>query len=251
MKPPSTVFQNIQALRSEHHVWFVNPDSITAPAQLDACHALLSADEAQRQSRFRFAEDRQLYLVSHALVRQVLSLYGCRPPRQWVFSLGEHGKPEIANAEVPGLRFNLTHTRGLAACIVSLDACGIDAEYISARHNPAAIGRRMFSAEEYTHLLALQGRAQLEYFYSCWTLREAYVKTRGVGIAFPTHNLRFYIASEGSISVRFDADVNDIGGHWQFQLFRPTCDHILATANRSQHAQIKTVISRCYEFLDS
>jgi 4'-phosphopantetheinyl transferase len=249
MTPYSTDIQDIDALRSQHHVWYIQPDRVTTPAQLAACRALLSADEAQRQGRFLFAEDRHRYLVSHAMLRETLSRYWPIAPQRWTFSHGEHGKPEIANAGAPPIRFNLTHTRGLAACIISLETCcGIDAECLDARHNPLAVARRMFSAEENARLLQLTGRERLEFFYTCWTLREAYVKARGVGISFPTRRLRFRIAGPEPISVHFDEQLNDTAARWQFQLFRPTRDHVLATANCSVSDQTREVVARCYRF---
>jgi 4'-phosphopantetheinyl transferase len=248
MNVSETVSHNRYNLHSESHVWFVNPETVSTHTQLEACRVLLSADEVQRHSRFRLPEVQHQYLVAHALVRRVLSQYWPIPPQDWVFSHSDRGKPLIANPGTPALRFNLTHTRALAACIVSLDVdCGIDAEQLSARHNPEDIAKRMFSADENAHLQRLSGVARLEYFYSCWTLREAYVKARGVGIAFPMHKLEFSFSDIHAIRVVFDSDINDNAALWDFQLFRPTAAHILATANRSGNQSVKVV--RLNEFV--
>lgn len=242
MNVSKTVSHNLYNLHSESHVWFVNPETVRERAQLEACRVLLSVNELQRHSRFRLPEVQHQYLVSHALVRRVLSHYWPIPPQEWVFSHSDRGKPVIANPEAPPLRFNLTHTPALAACIVSLDVdCGIDAEHLSARHNPEHIAKRMFSADENAHLQRLSGDARLEYFYSCWTLREAYVKARGVGIAFPMHKLEFSFSDRHAIRVVLDSDIKDNAALWDFQLFRPTAAHILATANRSGHQSVKAV----------
>jgi len=242
MNVSKTVSHNLYALRSESHVWFVTPETVREHNQLEACRVLLSEDEVQRHSRFRLPEVQHQYLVSHALVRRVLSHYWPIPPQEWVFTHSDGGKPVIANPGAPTLSFNLTHTRELAACIVSLDVdCGIDAEHLSTRHNPERIAQRMFSAGENAHLQILSGDARLEYFYSCWTLREAYGKARGVGIGFPMHKLEFSFSDPHAIRVVFDSDIKDNAALWNFQLFRPTSAHILATANRSGNQAVKTI----------
>lgn len=244
-----STFRDIDVLRSQYHVWFVEPDRVTSSALLESCRTLLSTDERQRHSRFRFPEDRHHYLVSHALVRRVLSCYWPLEPRQWQFSTGEHGRPEIANPGMPALRFNLTHTRGLAACIVSLDvACGIDAEYITTRHNPTDVAARMFSAQENARLQTLDGRAALEYFYTGWTLREAYIKARGLGLSFPTHKLHFRTENVQGIRVQFGPGVDDTDSHWQFRLLRPTGEHILGIACRCGQPPARKLISRRFAF---
>jgi 4'-phosphopantetheinyl transferase len=244
---PFVVATDIHSLHSENHVWFVNPVTVTGRSRLDACRSVLSADEIRRSSRFRFAEHRHMYLVSHALVRYVLSSYCPVAPQQWKFSRSERGKPEIANDSAPALRFNLTHTHGLAACIVALGSdCGIDAEHLSTRHNPEGIARRMFSQHEFARLQTLREAARLEYFYNCWTLREAYVKARGLGIAFPTRKLGFEFSDPRAVQARFDSDVDDDPLRWRFRLFRPTPEHILATASASPGGDVNV---RLFEYI--
>jgi 4'-phosphopantetheinyl transferase len=249
MNSSNTISPDIETLRSEDHVWLVNPDTVTDPERLAACQALLSTEETGRQSRFHFAEDRHRYLVSHALVRRVLSRYWPIPPQQWRFLPGNRGRPEIANPDVPALRFNLTHTRELAACIVSLgDDCGIDAEYLTVRHNHEGIAKRMFSAAEQTRLRMTGEDARLEHFYASWTLREAYVKARGIGMSFPVHKLQFSITSSHAVHIEFHPDIDDDAAAWGFRLFRPTAMHVLATASRSRRPAGKVVRLREYEF---
>ncbi len=218
-------------LLHESHVWFVVPESIRTRSKLDYFQSILSAQERERWQRLHFDEDRHRYLISHAMVRELLSRYADMHPAEWQFETQAHGKPEIANVIDHPLRFNLTHTTGLAACIVHLDDdCGIDAERISATRNPQGIARRMFSADEQDRLLQLAGRQQLEYFFERWTLREAYVKARGTGISFPMRKLCFDIAPEKGIRIHFQPDINDCPSDWYFRLLRPTEQHILAVA---------------------
>ena len=217
-------------LSSEAHVWMISPESVRDPAILQYCRDTLSQDERDRVDRFFRPEDSHSYLISHAMVRSVLSRYADITPGDWKFSEGIHGRPEIDSDQQTSLRFNLTHTNGLAACIVTCDdPCGIDAEQVNARNNPIGVAERMFSAKELEQLKQYEGDAFLEYFYERWTLREAYVKARGIGISFPTHQLCFDIMQD-NVTVEFDSDIDDREEDWNFRLIRPDSGHIVALA---------------------
>jgi len=218
-------------LQREVHVWLAHPDHATNPARLDQYCDILSTQETARYRRFHFPTDRHHYLIAHTLLRHALSKYADIAPADWTFSYGKHGRPEISNPDVTALRFNLTHTSGLVGCVVTLDNdCGIDAEHIGNRHNPIGVAERMFSASECLEMQQLKDATQLDYFFTRWTLREAYVKARGIGISFPTRKLHFRVDDEANIEVRFEAGLQECEHDWRFHLLRPTPEHIAAIA---------------------
>jgi 4'-phosphopantetheinyl transferase len=235
----------IDSLNQEAHVWFSIPESVQNDGKLRKLAAILSNEELNRYRRFHFPADRHRYLVSHALVRKTLSRYIDIPAEDWCFSHGEHGRPEISNPNVAALRFNLTHTAGLVGCVVTLDNdCGIDAELISDRHNPAGVAERMFSTDERLELKQLKDAAQLAYFFTRWTLREAYVKARGIGIAFPTRKLQFRVDDKAGVTVKFEAGLQENERDWHFHLLRPTPEHVAAIAVRTGNLPAKKLLVR-------
>jgi len=92
-----------------------------AAADAERCEAVLGRAELDQMRRFRFDPDRDAYRAAHALTRMALSsLEPAIPPSEWVFEEGARGRPEIAaRSGLPRLRFNLSHTRGFVACIVT------------------------------------------------------------------------------------------------------------------------------------
>ena len=238
----------MRILSHQAHVWFVQPESIRDTAVLQYAREVLDTGERKQLERFIRREDAHRYLVSHLLVRRTLSKYLDIAPSEWVFTRAAHGRPEIANPNLPALRFNLTHTHGLSACIVTLSAdCGVDAEFINANRHSTGIAGRMFSQTEVDRLQQLEGRDQVDYFFTLWTLREAYVKARGLGISFPMRKLTFTVENDRSIRVSFHPELADRSEDWQFQLLRPTPQHITAVAIRCDNTAEKKLISR---FLD-
>lgn len=231
-------------------IWYAKPDDIRDRKLLDSCRSVLSASEQSQYQRFRFDQDRHRYLVSHALLRRVLSLYIGKDPADWCFTTTGNGRPELASCDpAVSLRFNLTHTNGLSACIVTeADDCGIDAEKISQRGRMDGIAERMFSAKECSQLKSLSGNDYLRSFYTCWTLREAYVKAVGIGISFPTRKIQFEISEDHSVAATFAADIGDSGNAWQFKLLKPTDEHVVSLAVRKGNGDTRPIVEQFFEF---
>jgi 4'-phosphopantetheinyl transferase len=236
----------LEQLQQQLHVWLTVPEDITDPDTLSDYLLLLSEEERERQQRFHFEKDRHSFLVSHALVRKVLSMYVDVDPADWKFSAGEFGRPEIAGPPgVPPLRFNLTHTEGLSACLVTLDVdCGVDAERVGGRGNLQAVAGKMFADSELETLAALDGQHYQQQFFTFWTLREAYCKALGTGLGFSKKDYAFEVVDNGRIELSFDSCKDDSGKCWQFALLRPAVDHLVAVAACRNGMSEKTVIQQ-------
>lgn len=122
-------------------------------AQLDdglirAAVEQLSEEERRRHDRLSFSRDRRDFAVAHTLLRRALSAHGDRAPHEWTFTSNAYGKPALA----PGmgastqLSFNLAHTDGLVASVVTRNAAlGIDVEAVDRRIDALALASRFFS----------------------------------------------------------------------------------------------------------
>jgi 4'-phosphopantetheinyl transferase len=218
----------------EAHIWYVFPEEITDPYLIAAYHMLMAPDEAVQQARFKFPEGRHEYLVTRALVRSVLSAYANVAPRDWRFVRNRYGRPEIAGPSgVPPLRFNLSNTRGLIACLVTLEReVGVDVEDTSRKGETVGVADRFFSPSESAALRALPEARQRHRFFDYWTLKEAYIKARGMGLAIPLEHFSFYLDEPAGIRIRFTPDLPDDPEAWQFCLWSPTARHRMAAALR-------------------
>lgn len=216
------------------HVWLVAPEQITDPALLDHYEGLMNAEERARRARFKFARNRHEYLVSRALVRTTLSRYLASPPTAWEFATNPYGRPEISAPIGPRtLRFNLSHTRGLAAVAVCWEHdMGVDVETTERRNATTAIARRFFSRSEVADLEQLPPDEQRRTFFHYWTLKEAYIKARGMGLAIPLEHFSFKLSAHEPVRISFAAALNDDPSAWQFEQFSPTPQHRLAIALR-------------------
>src|SRR5690606_18832394 len=108
-------------------------------------------------------------------------------------------------------------------------ALGIDLEQLDQRRNWQAIAARYFHQDEVAQLLALPELEKCAGFYHGWTLKEAFFKARGTGIATGLDKAVFNIEN-AAITCRFAASLNEQPDAWQFQLWQWNQDFHLALA---------------------
>ena len=173
----------VEARRDEVHVWRAGLG--VAPSQLETLSAILSVDEKKRAERFHFKEDRGEFIAGRVLLRILLGRYVQRAPSQLQFSYGPSGKPRLAG-EDPSLRFNLSHSHGLALyAFIRGRELGVDLEWMKRNADAEKIAERFFSAQEVVTLRALPAREKEKAFFDCWTRKEAYIKAKGDGLTAP------------------------------------------------------------------
>ncbi len=218
---------------SEVHVWSVDPHTVTDSALLAAYQRLLDDEERSRWARFHFERDRHHYLVAHALVRTVLSRYSESPPSAWRFEKNNHGCPRIAGPEGQTLRFNLSHTKGLVACAVARSRdLGVDVENSERNTETVSVANHFFSPLEVSDMMSLPPEARPGRFFEYWTLKEAYIKAREMGLAIPLDQFGFVLRPNAPVTIWIDPQQSDDAQSWRFFQRRPTSTHYLAVAAR-------------------
>lgn len=133
---------------------------------------------------------KEQHFHAHSLLSRCLGEQGVSyTPGETPVVLGEHGKPSLA--EYPELHYNISHSEGIAAAMISPYECGVDCERI--RSFEPRVMKRVFSDREREAVEnAPESRREL-LFFSLWTLKEAYVKAIGRGLTFPMRQAEFSI----------------------------------------------------------
>ena len=233
--------------KNEIHLWQVNPDNIREPELLNQYKTLLSADETIKQQRYKFSHDRHDALITRAFVRDLLSYYADIAPNDWRFDKGEKDKPEIVNPPLP-LRFNISHTKSLIICAVTLENdIGCDVENTTRSNDVLAIANRYFSAIETNELFSLPKEQQRHRFFDYWTLKESYIKAWGLGLTIPLKDFSFNITDvivekntpftiKSAISLSFAQHRVDNSNRWRNWLLYPNNNepHRIAIAIREK-----------------
>lgn len=204
------------------HIWQAALPQLDAQALHDAMD-LLSPPERAQHARFHFEKDRHCYLVTRCMVRTVLSRYVPQiAPRDWVFAPGPYGRPEIANLQpaAQALCFNLSHCDGLVVLAVTAGrAVGIDVENTS-RHAPLEVADHFFSPREAQALRSLPATEQALRFWELWTLKESYIKARGMGVSLPLAQFSIDLGTPGRVAIAFDGIADDPAAWqlWHYQV---------------------------------
>src|SRR6516165_2909080 len=207
-------------------IWTVAVDSIPDPLWPDLA-GLLNGGERARATRFTFERNQRQYTAAHALKRLALSAVGSATPHSWAFEETPGGKPRVCGWSGP--YFNLSHCRGRVACAVSTDLeLGIDVENVS-QHAPLELAERYFAEEEGRWLRDLPQRQQSLGFFRLWTLKEAFVKATGRGLAESLQN--FAVSFEPLCVTFHNPELGDANA-WRFDQRLLAGEHLMALAWR-------------------
>ena len=135
----------------------------------------LSMERREKAFSYRFPLERNLSAAVYLLLRLALKeQYGINEPV--VFTYAKNGKPSLR--DYPDIRFNLSHCRAAAACIVAGSEVGVDVEGIAPVPDNAAM--RALTAKEYAEFKASLHPHEL--FCEYWTVKESWLKKTGCGI---------------------------------------------------------------------
>jgi 4'-phosphopantetheinyl transferase len=190
----------------------------------------LSEAEQLRYARFRFDDDRHTYVVAHALLRSALARFAGVPVHALEFSVGAHGRPDpSAPPQAAVYRANLSHTTDYVACAFSRGLeVGVDVEYTARAVELLTVAERVFSRVELSGLRALSADVQRERFFDLWTLKEAYIKAIGKGLAAPLRAITFRAEQADPVPVSFAPEAEDDGARWRLRRYAPSSVHRLS-----------------------
>ncbi len=186
--------------------------------QLPDC---LSAAENARIQRLSRAESRQRFVLARVLLRtQLARQLDCSPTALTLTQL-DNGKPILADH--PDWCFSLSHSEDLVAMacapVALASALGIDVEFQQRRNKLMALAAHYFSALEQQQLQALPEDAQRRQFFQRWTLKEAYAKAQGSGLATNLRGTSLDLRPEGATLALTGAAATDAQVcFWHFPL---------------------------------
>lgn len=216
-------------------VWWIDLDDVlAAPAAPDT--ALLDEEERARAARFVREGDRRAFIAAHVLTRAMLSAALGGPAEAWRFVAGDKGKPSLDPGHPRGAEFNLSHTATGVACAVSLvHPVGVDIETRARQGQYLDLAAAYFAPAEVAGLRALPFAAQHRHFFAIWTLKEAYIKARGMGLSLPLD--QFAITLDPP-RIRFEPAIADDPHAWTLAHLEPNGVHTIGLAVAAARASV-------------
>lgn len=216
------------------NVWWLDLTTLS-DSHWPTLEALLDGEERERAQRFHFLHDRHAYIAAHAVARALLTRWTGVEASSWCFTIGAYGKPEVVSPfDLPGLRINLSHTRGMVAvALTQHHDIGVDVEWLERQCDIDSLAQKVFTAEERTLLQTTPADKKQDIFLTLWTLKEAYIKAIGKGLSQPLDAFHFSLEP---LAIRFKAAPLDETPNdpqtWGFRRASPTDTHRLALAIR-------------------
>jgi 4'-phosphopantetheinyl transferase len=221
------------------HAWFADTSALAGDAaRLARALDGLPADERARADRYRHDRDRLMFVMGRVMARRLVGETLGIAPTAWPWREGPRGRPEIALLTTP-VHFNLAHSAGLVCCVLASGReVGIDVEDLDRAATDPAVVARFCSPDEAT-AIGVGQPGWRERFLEVWTLKEAYLKARGMGISVQLADISFSTGCEGpgvrgsegpGVRVSFVGSLVGTDARWAFRLLRPTPRHLLAIA---------------------
>lgn len=203
-------------------VFLATPEALLGPQPVH--DALRSLDEQDRShiARFRFPHDRDLAAASRLLQRLAVAHCARIAPDaagDIRFSSEPGNRPVVlAPAPAQAFCFSAANTRGMVACAVSgTNNIGLDVEQIKEKLAPELVDH-CCTADERTELWSLPEEERRKAFFQLWTLKESYLKARGIGLQVSPHLIGFVGSGLSAIpTLHADPVTEPHPGHWHFR----------------------------------
>jgi len=146
-------------------------------AEYEKLVRFIDYNEELRASSFMSEDDRKSYIISHGILKLILSHKFGSEPVALNITRDKNGKPWI-----PGNRifFSISHTAEVLALAISSSAIiGTDIEKITVRKDLISLTGLVFSPDEIDFLAKDDSGDR---FFLLWTRKEAFLKSIGSGI---------------------------------------------------------------------
>ena len=194
--------------------------------------SLIQAEEKERINRFVFKKDAKASLVGRLMIRKFVSSKLEIPWSNIILSRSEKGRPYLENslqAPFTNVDFNVAHQGDWVVLAAELGPnVGVDVMKVEKASNKDTseffrLMRRQFTSEEWIDIKSpIDEDGQLSVFYRHWCLKEALVKSIGIGIGFDLQRISFETLTKElkmneittDTKVRID---NELMNEWYFE----------------------------------
>lgn len=157
----------------------------------------LSDKEKNQARKYYNIQLSSKYVISHGILRCILSYYTKLSPIDIKFAYNQYGKPFLKNCNI---KFNMSHSHDIVSYVVALNyKVGIDIELHNDRVEIQELCNMVFTPTENKFFTAINdNNLKLKFFYNLWTKKEALVKASGQGLLYPINTIESLTLSSGN-----------------------------------------------------
>ena len=164
----------------------------------------LSAQEKEQAKGYYTTSLTAWYVISHGILRCILSDYVEQSPESIEFICNNYGKPFLKKNDV---QFNMSHSHNMACYIVACNCMvGIDIEYYDCTLDITGLSELVLTSSEIKFLATLAPRDKHKVFYNLWAKKESLVKAMGQGLFYHVNTIEAWPLIFGDKVVLIDDD---------------------------------------------
>lgn len=219
-------------------VAYVDPCELESAERRTQYLHLLDSRERERFDRYVQDQHRLEFLAGRVLAKIRIATALQIDPASVRFWRNENGRLEVVNVSgSERVRFSISHTRGCAACAVSLEVdVGLDVENIGRDVRFLPISSKYLSDREMKDLRNRYDADLRSRFARYWTLKEAYSKAVGRGLGMAFDRISFDLDRPCCPIVTF-CELDDDPCRWTFSTLLLGDAHVLSLAVHLPDAQ--------------
>lgn len=173
---------------------------------------LLNDQEQARAEQLKIENKRLQFVLTRAVLKELLGKELGLSPIDIEFDYAEHGKPFISPETNPeNIEFNVSHSNDYAAIAISNNIkLGVDIEQIRTGIEFEKLAQRFFSKIECEHILSLAEEEKQAAFFSIWSAKEAFIKAHGEGVGFGLDKFSVpFLSEKGKVQIDIEKDIKD------------------------------------------
>lgn len=139
----------------------------------------LGTEECARLARISAFGRREQFIAGRWLARRVLAAVHGGEPSAWVLSAPDTGPPTVRGPASGPVYLSISHSGDKVACAVAASPVGVDLEVPGKTRDFVALADAVCSPAERERLHAAESARREAVFHESWTLKEAWLKSRG------------------------------------------------------------------------
>lgn len=204
---------NYKLSKKEIHIFLCDLDRLKI--KYDFFYFLISKEEKEKAEKFHFERDKICYVISHGILRTLLSQYLNMHTNEIFYEINDFGKPFLKNGSNEVVFFNLSHSKDF--CLIginSLNDIGVDIEFIKEDFEFENIVEKYFVKNEIDQIFIHPNEElQRQAFYNCWTRKEAFIKAVGKGLSIPFNDFEVEVNNSKPKVKIYSDNLNE--ANWQ------------------------------------
>ena len=191
------------SLSNHCHIWDIDIDQRSYDIAFNEINLLFHKEKEQFHS-FRLQEDKARLIISHIALRHIITYYTNIPTLLVEFQYKQYNKVYLANKTSNYLFFNLSHAHNKAVIAISNTEVGVDIEHIKNLVDIDELASVIYSCDESQQFSQLNcDQEKLNYFYTIWTKKEAYLKALSIGLINDLKSIHLGVEAKSKIDHKF------------------------------------------------